>query len=151
VTPIDGLRVGAGFSRGVYREPSVANSSSSSASVFNLEGEYAIGYSRFAVEWVRDSFETSTTPAVARGILFEAVRTLTPRWYVAGRTTRTSAPIQIAGVRSRRTAGSAETTIGYRLSPEITLKAGHQTSRTYAISDWNHAAVVSFVFFERWQ
>ncbi len=52
-----------------------------SATVFNLEGEYAVGYTRIAGEWILDSFETATTPAVARGYLLEAVRTLTPRWY----------------------------------------------------------------------
>ena len=43
-----------------------------------------------------------------------------------------------------------EATIGYRLSPEITLKGGYQGSRTYTASDWSHAAAVSFVVFERW-
>ena len=78
-----------------------------------------------------DRFETATTPAVARGYLLEAVRTLTPRWYIAGRTTRASTPVFTAGVRVRRTSGTADATIGYRLSPEIIVKAGYQGSRAY--------------------
>ena len=66
-----------------------------------------------------DRFETATTPAVARGYLLEAVRTLTPRWYIAGRTTRASTPVFAAGVRVRRTTGTADANIGYRLAPEI--------------------------------
>ena len=44
-----------------------------------------------------DSFETATNPAIARGYLIEAVRTLSPRWYIAGRNTRASTPVYAAG------------------------------------------------------
>ena len=156
VTPIAGLRLGAGYAYGIYRAQTVPASSSpvpptraASATVFNVEGEYAVGYTRVAGEWIMDSFETATTPAVARGYLLEAVRTLTPRWYIAGRTTRASTPVFTAGTRVRRTNGTADVTIGYRLSPEIMIKAGYQGSRTYARTDWDHAAAVSLVFFQR--
>jgi hypothetical protein len=96
-----------------------------------------------------DSFETTTTPAVARGYLFEGVRTLSPRWYVAGRTTRASTPVFTAGARVRRTNGTADATVGYRLSPEIIIKAGYQGSRSYTRTDWDHAAAISLVFAKR--
>jgi hypothetical protein len=157
ITPIDGLRIGAGFARGVYREPAPSTATlppvqEATATVFNLEGEYAIGYTRFAGEWIRDNFETASTPAVARGLLLEAVRTITPRWYAAARATRTSTPVFYSNTRTRtrRVASGAETTIGYRLSPEITLKAGYQASRGYTAATWTHAAAVSCVFFKRW-
>ena len=120
-----------------------------SATVFNLEGEYAVGYTRIAGEWIMDRFETATTPAVARGYLLEAVRTLTPRWYIAGRTTRASTPVFAAGTRVRRTSGTADVNIGYRLSPEILIKAGYQGSRAYTRADWDHAAAISLVFAQR--
>ena len=107
VTPMPGLRLGAGYAHGIYREPTEASASApvpqteaKSATVFNLEGEYAVGYTRIAGEWILDHFETvTTTPAVARGFLLEAVRTLSPRWYVAGRVTRASTPVFTAGTR----------------------------------------------------
>ncbi|HET7221372.1 MAG TPA: hypothetical protein VFJ02_25125, partial [Vicinamibacterales bacterium] len=155
VTPIAGLRVGGGYARGVYRESTDATATLPSAreadaTVFNLEGEYSVGYTRIAGEWVRDSFETATTPAVARGLLLEAVQTISPRVYAAARTTQTSTPVFAAGARTRRAARSVEATIGFRLSPEITLKAGYQGSRTYTGVAWTHAAAVSFVVFKRW-
>jgi hypothetical protein len=154
VTPIAGLRLGAGFARGKYREEisgsTLPTSRSADATVFNLEGEYAIGYTRIAGEWIRDSFETASMPAVARGYLLEAVRTLSARWYAAARVTRASTPIFASGLRVRRSAGTADGTIGFRLNPEVTIKAGYQGSRTYLRNDWDHAAAVSFVYARRW-
>jgi hypothetical protein len=155
VTPVDGLRIGAGFAHGVYRERTASGSAipqinDACATVFNLEGEYAVGYTRIAGEWIMDSFETASAPAVARGYLLEAARTLAPRWYVAARTTRASTPVFAAGVRVRRSGGTADATIGYRVTPEMTLKAGYQGSRTYARQDWDHAAAVSIVWAQRW-
>jgi hypothetical protein len=68
---------------------------------------------------------------------------------VAGRTTRASTPVFSAGTRVRKTNGTAEGTVGYRLSPEIMIKAGYQGSRTYARTDWDHAAALSLVFAKR--
>jgi hypothetical protein len=155
VTPIAGLRLGAGYAHGIYREEAPSNLpvpqiQAASATVFNLEGEYAIGYTRIAGEWILDSFETATTPAVARGYLLEAVRTLSPRWYVAGRTTRASTPVFAAGARVRRSNGTADGTVGYRFSPEILVKVGYQGSRTYVATKWDHAAAVSLVFSKRY-
>ena len=154
VTPVAGLRLGAGYAHGIYRAQTASSSpipptQAASATVFNLEGEYAVGYTRVAGEWIMDRFETASTPAVARGFLLEAVRTLSPRWYVAGRTTRASTPVFTAGVRVRRSSGTADGTVGYRLSPEITIKAGYQGARTYTGTDWDHAAAVSLVVAKR--
>ena len=155
VTPISGLRLGTAFAHGVYREPAVATATAPArperdATIFTVEGEYSFRHTRITGEWIRDRFETYSTPAVARALLFEAVQTLTPRWYAAARTARTSTPVFAAGTRTRRTGGALEATIGYRLSPEITLKGGYQGSRTYTAAEWDHAAAVSFVVFKRW-
>jgi hypothetical protein len=154
ISPIAGLRLGAGFAHGLYRAQTsgstLPSADSATATIFNLEGEYSIGYTRVAGEWIVDRFESAMTPAIARGFLIEAVRTLSPRWYAAARTTRGSAPALADGVRVRRTNGSADGTIGFRVSPEVTLKAGYQGSRTFARTDWDHAAAVSFVYARRW-
>jgi len=154
VTPFAGLRLGTGFARGRYREEisssPLPSSGSADATVFNLEGEYAIGYTRIAGEWIMDRFGTGGAPAVARGYLLEGVRTLSPHWYAAGRVTRASTPVFVSGLRARRSASTADGTIGYRLSPEVTLKAGYQGSRTYTGTAWDHAAAVSFVYARRW-
>jgi hypothetical protein len=155
VTPIAGLRLGAGFAHGIYREKTNTGAAlpqlqDACATVFNLEGEYAVGYTRVAGEWIIDSFETATTPAVARGYLVEAVQTLTPRWYAAARTTRATSPVFASGVRVRRSSSTADVTIGFRISPEFTLKGGYQGSRVYARTDWDNAAALSLVWARRW-
>jgi hypothetical protein len=153
ISPIAGLRLGAGLAHGVYREqtpgPPIAINRQADATVFNLEGEYAIGYTRIAGEWILDRFENANTPAIARGYLVEAVQTLTPRWYIAARMTQASTPSLSSGAIVRRSAGSADGTVGFRVSPDITLKAGYQGSRSYTRSDWDHAAAVSIVFGKR--
>ena len=157
VTPVAGLRLGAGYAHGIYREPTVASASAplpqteaKSATVFNLEGEYAIGYTRIAGEWILDHFETvTTTPAVVRGFLLEAVRTLSPRWYVAGRVTRASTPVFTAGTRVRRSNGTVDSNVGIRISPELILKVGYQGARAYTRADWDHSAAVSLVVSKR--
>jgi hypothetical protein len=155
VTPVAGLRLGTALAHGVYREPAVATATTPArperdATILTVEGEYSFRHTRITGEWIRDRFETYTTPAVARALLFEAVQTLSPRWYAAARTARTSTPVFAAGTRTRRTGGALEATVGYRLSPEITLKGGYQGSRTYTAAEWDHAAAVSFVVSRRW-
>ncbi len=153
VSPIAGLRIGAGFAHGCYRQDIPAstqpNARSANATVFNLEGEYAVGYTRVAGEWIVDRFGSGVAPAVARGYLLEAVRTLSPRWYAAARTTRVSTPALASGVRVRRTTSTADGTIGFRLTPDVTFKAGYQGSRAFTGLSWAHAAAVSVVYARR--
>jgi hypothetical protein len=151
VTPSVGLRLGAGFARGVYRDRASAPTAvpltrDARATVFNVEGEYSVGYSRFAGEWIVDSFETATTPAVARGYLLEAVQTLTPRIWAAARTTHLSTPVFVTGLRVRRTGDTADATLGYRVTPGILFKVGYQGSRPTSRVDWDHAVAVSAVW-----
>ncbi len=153
VTPVPGLRFGAGFARGGYRtgEPiSGKPAPAASATVFNLEGEYAIGYTRVAGEWVVGRFETTISPAVARGFNLQAVRTLSPQWFAAGRAVRASSPVLSGPAPGRRTATSAEGTLGYRLTPDFTLRGGYQGSTAFNRPDWEHALVVSAVWARRW-
>ena len=117
--------------------------------MFNVEGEYAIGYTRIAGEWIADRFETAIAPAVARGFNLEVVRTLTPRWFAAGRAVRASSPVLIGSSPGRRTATSSEATLGYRLTPEFTLRGGYQGSTSFNRPTREHALAVSFVWAQR--
>jgi hypothetical protein len=153
VTPIAGLRFGAGFARGGYRTGDPVSgrpTPAASATVFNLEGEYAVGYTRVAGEWVLGRFETTISPAVARGFNLVATRTLSPRWFAAGRAVRASSPVLSGRAPGRRTATSAEGTLGYRLTPDFTLRGGYQGSTSFNRPKWEHALVVSGVWARRW-
>lgn len=152
ITPMPGLRVGAGYARGAYRSRSAALSAPGGdqlATVFNLEGEYAVGYTRVAGEWIIDRIHTTGPLAIARGFTVVATHTLTPRWFAAGRLVRSSSPAWRAGILTRRQAGAAETTVGYLLTRDLTLRAAWQTSRPYTRTNWQHAAAVSMVWSHR--
>jgi hypothetical protein len=121
-----------------------------SVKVFNIEGEYAIGYTRVTGEFVLDRFETMIAPAVSRGFNLLAVRTLSPRWFVAGRTVRASTPVLIGATAGRLVGKSAEATLGYRLNRTITFRAGYQGSTSFNHSTWQHAIAFSTVWSQRW-
>ncbi|MGH9310525.1 MAG: hypothetical protein ACRD1U_14195 [Vicinamibacterales bacterium] len=157
-TPIVGLRFGAGVAAGKYRRsdddyyrPSYGSMPTDArAVVVNVEAEYSFRYTRLSGEWVRDRFETDGDPVVARGFYLQAVQTLTPRTFAAARWTRASTPFQTPAGLVRRARSAAEVTGGYRLTPQLTLKAGYQASQPYGVSEWSHAAVWSLVWAQRW-
>ncbi len=69
VTPYVGVRLGGSFMHGPYaraREVADARRGDRTATVATIEGEYAFRYTKLTGEWVRDSFETASSPAVAR-------------------------------------------------------------------------------------
>lgn len=160
ITPWVGFRVGTGLAYGKYRtegdddyysqggygaEPTDAH-----ALVFNVEAEWSYRYTRISAEWVRDRFDTDTTPAVSRGFLVQAVQTLTPRTFAAARVTRASSPVLTATGTTRWARTSMEMTGGYRLTPELTLRGGYEGNRPFGVNNWNHAAVGSVVWSKRW-
>jgi hypothetical protein len=154
VTPMPGLRVGAGFAHGAYRTDANATSSSSStgadATVLNVEAEYAIGHTRLSGEWVRSRFEAPSGPAVARGYYVQAVRTFTPRLFGVVRVVSASSPVYRTIGRVRRTMTTAEATAGYRLGREFTVRVGYYGSQRFGASDRSHTGIVSLVWARRW-
>jgi hypothetical protein len=158
-TPLTGLRFGAGYAKGRYRNakdaeffgqtpitPLVTNEI---AEIFNLEGEYSFRYTRISGEWVRDKFGTIGEPAVTRGFFIQGVQTLTPRLFAAARLTHASTPVRATAGLIRRDRTVNEVTAGYRLTSQLTVKAGYQASRAFGATDWNHTAIWSLVWSDR--
>jgi hypothetical protein len=159
VTPLPGLRVGTGFAHGPYRRsndqdyyglPDYEVLTDADATVFNLEAEYAFAYTRLSGEWVRDSFETGGSPAVSRGFYVQGVQTLTPRIFTAARFTGVSTPVLVSTTVVRSTRKALELSGGYRITPQITIKAGYEAGQRFNVTDWTHAAVASVVWSRRW-
>jgi hypothetical protein len=154
LSPITGLRVGAGLAYGRYRSrgtlPSGAPLDPQNATVFNLEGEYAVGHSRFSGEWVRNRFNLPAGAAIARGFNVQASHTLTPRVFAAARATHASSPVVKMAADVRRTSTAIEATLGYRLNTELTVRGGYQRERGFGHARWTNAAVASIVWAERW-
>jgi len=157
VTPRPGLRFGIGLAHGAYREGddldyynNPAPLPDADATVFNVEGEFAVRYTRITGEWVRDRFESTTSPAITRGFYLQGVQTLTPRLFATSRITHASTPVLVGTARVQRTRSQFELSGGYRLTPDWILKGGYEASRRYGASDWDHAATVSIVWAKRW-
>ena len=159
ITPMPGLRIGTGFAFGPYRQstdqdfydlPDTAVLTDAEATVFNIEAEYAFAYTRLSGEWVRDAFEKDGSPAVSRGFYLQGVQTITPRIFTAVRFTQVSAPVLVSATLVQSTRKALELSGGYRITPEITIKAGYEGGRRFNVSDWTHAAVASVVWSRRW-
>lgn len=153
VTPVVGLRVGASMARGAWwraEEAGVADDRDST--VVALEAEYAVRYTKVSAEWVRDSLQTRAGHEVASGWFVQGQQTLTPRWFAAARVERIGAPAAgpSPGVTQTSRLMGTEETVGYRLTPEITLRASHRARRVFAQADYLHQVTVSLVWWRRW-
>lgn len=149
-TPRAGMRIGAGFARGRYRNATAAVPDAG-ATVFNLEGEYAFNHTRLGGEWIRNRFGTTPGPSTARSFYLQGVQTITPRLFGAARVARTFTPPLIFGtLRPTTDFTTAELTAGYRVTREWTVRGGYYRQRPYLASAWDNQAAVSIVWARRW-
>ena len=154
-TPAVGLRVGVSMAHGAYltsAEIPQPNAGDRHVTMFGVEGEYAFGYTKLSGEWIRDRFDTSTTPVDAHTWFIQGMHTISPRWYVAGRREATYAPARFTGdiLAAQPDLNSAELTVGYRATPEITVKGSWASSRFYGASEWVQHAGFGVVWNRRW-
>jgi hypothetical protein len=118
--------------------------------VVTVESEFSFAHTTLAGEWIRDAVDTSSGPRVASGWFVQGRQTLTPRWFVAGRVERIASPrVSATGVQQQHLTSSEET-IGYRVTPEFTLRAGHRVRRNFGRSQSEHQFAVSVVWWKRW-
>lgn len=157
ITPMVGFRIGASLTHGGWQRagetPLVTEDRN--ATIFTAESELSFAYTKLSGEWVRDAIETSTGDRVASGWFVQGQQTLAPRWFVAGRIERISAPFVSPLllfpplVEQQRLVGSEEV-LGFRLTPEITLRLGHRARRGFGRPTYDHQAAVSVVWWKRW-
>lgn len=152
VTPVVGLRVGASLTRGGWLRAgeSPLVTATRDATIATVESEFSFAYTKLAAEWVRDEIETSTGARVASGWFVQGQQTLAPRWFVAGRVERISSPLVLAtGIVEQRLTGSEEV-LGFRVTPETTIRIGHRARRAFGRPGFDHQAAVSLVWWRRW-
>jgi hypothetical protein len=157
ITPIAGLRFGASMAHGKYvtkDEVTVAAAAPDGLTMTLVggEGEYAFRFTKINGEIVRTSFDTATAPAIAYEWFIQGIQTLAPRWFVAARHERTSAPPLRSGivVGSRTSLTMIETTAGYRVNPDITLRSSYYVRKFYSATLWDNQVGVSIVWAHRW-
>ena len=155
VTPITGLRLGASFAHGQYataKEVTGPLQAPRSVDIIGGEGEYAFGYTKISGEFLRSQFERSAGHAVAYEWFIQSIQTLSPRWFVAGRHEGTEAPplITATTVGGRLRLTVAEGTVGFRVTPDVTLRGSYYTRRSYGASARDHQVGVSAVWARKW-
>ncbi len=169
VTPVIGWRIGGSITRGGWQNAAEGVASADSATtglpdtpppaaqgygatVLTVESQYAFRFTSIAGEWVRDRLETATRRTVApSGWFIQGQQTLSPRWFAAGRIDHLSAPALVAsGAYEEQRFNGAEEIIGYRLTPEVTIRGGHRAQRGFGRDAFSHTATVSIVWAKRW-
>lgn len=154
LTPAIGLRVGGSITRGGWRRAgeNLATVVDRSATVYTVEAEYSVRYTKLAGEWTYDRMVTQAGGTVAAsGWFVIAQQTLSPRWFAAGRVERIDAPaVSVSGARLDQHLTGIEPVLGLRLTPDLTLRAGYRARRGFGQGSFDHQAVVSAVWWRRW-
>ena len=151
VTPFVGLRVGASVTQGGWMRAgeSPTITASRDARVVTVESELAFRHTSLAGEWAHDTLDTSFGDRTAAGWYVQGAQTLAPRWFVAGRVEQIRTTLPLA-VLQRQTFKSTEQTLGFRVTPEITLRVSHRAREPFGRSTFDHTAAVSVVWYKRW-
>jgi len=156
ITPAAGLRLGMAFASGDYvtgQELTVPQAEGRGLRMVAIEGEYSFGYTKFSGEVVRDRLETAIGAEKAYTWFLQGLHTVTPRWFVAARQEGVAAPSSRTAliVGPRPTLQTNEATVGYRLSPELTLRGSFVSRKSYQRPAWDQQAGVSLVWAQRWR
>lgn len=151
LTPRIGLRFGAAVARGPYAaEQEVRDRSRGDrhASLLQLEGEWSFGYTRIAGEWLWTRRELADMNAKVEGGWIEGTQTLSPRVFVAARYDEQSTRWRVAPEHELREAPyrRLESAIGFRVTPEITLRGSYMTRKGYVVGFWDDQFLASIVY-----
>jgi hypothetical protein len=70
---------------------------------------------------------------------------------VAGRVERLEGPpLAVLPMGPRQTFSGTEETVGFRITPEITVRASYRARRPFSQPDYVHQAMASVVWARRW-
>jgi len=151
VTPFVGFRVGAALTHGGWlragESPTIT--ADRDADLVSVEAELAFRHTSLAGEWVHDALETSLGTRSTAGWYVQGAQAIAPRWFVAGRfdDIRTTLPVAAATGQSFR---NTEQTLGFRVTPEITVRVSHRMREPFGTTTWAHTGAVSLVWYRRW-
>ncbi|HEY1308890.1 MAG TPA: hypothetical protein VGF24_35355 [Vicinamibacterales bacterium] len=154
LTPFVGLRVGSSVTHGGWERAgeSPTITQNRDATIVTIESELAYRFTKVQGEWVRDLIETNNGTAVASGWFVQAQQTITPRWFAAARVERMTAPAFTAfDTYVDQELNGVEETIGFRITPDLTLRGDHRARRIFGRTTFDHQVAVSAVWWRRWR
>jgi hypothetical protein len=153
ITPFVGFRIGASATHGGWARAGESPTllANQAATIVTVESEYSFRYTRLAGEWVRDVIETSGGNRTATGWYIQGQQTLAPRWFVAARVERMASPrVALPDLIEQQHSEGSEEVVGFRLTPEFTLRIGHRARRAFGRPDFDHQGIASVVWWRRW-
>jgi hypothetical protein len=149
VTPRQGLRFGA--SAGAGGLPStLAGGPDWQYDMVTVEAEFAFAATKVSGEWIRDEFHAPTATHVAHGWTVQGRQTITPRIFAHSRMSTVDSPAAAGRTFVRREYWSVDSTAGYLVNPEITVRVGHAALKTFTRTDVDHQIGASLVWSRRW-
>ena len=154
VTPYIGLRLGAAVGGGDYAAASEVRDQSRGdrrATLAQVEGEWAFRYTRIAGEFLWTRRELALVDSRVDGGWIEITQTVHPRVFVAARyddqwTDWTAMPVNVARHEKYQ---RVEAGAGFRVMPEVTLRASFMTRKGYVVGFWDDQLLASVVFAKR--
>jgi hypothetical protein len=154
ITPVVGLRAGASVTHGGWERagesPTITRDRN--ATIVTAEAEFAVSYTKLSAEWVRAMMESGAGDVAPSGWYVQGQQTLTPRLFAAGRFERIGAPAAspLLSALADQHLTAVEEVVGFRLTPELTLRVGHRARETFGGSGFVHLGEVSLVWWRRW-
>ena len=150
-TPHIGLRIGGSVAYGAYAdETEVRNRSRGDrqATLAQVEGEWSFRFTRLAGEFLWTERELAQSDARVDGGWIEVTQTLAPRLFVATRydEQRTTSVSAVDSVERTEPYRRVETAAGFRVTPELTLRASYMTRKGYVVGFWDDQFLASIVY-----
>lgn len=154
LTPYIGLRLGVAVGTGNYAaESEVVNKTRGDrrATLTQVEGEWAFRYTRIAGEFLWTRRELATRDSRVDGGWIEFTQTIHPRVFVAARYDDQWAEwTSVSDQRDRHEPyRRLETTVGFRLTPDVTVRGSYMTRKGYVVGFWDDQVLASVVFAKR--
>jgi hypothetical protein len=153
VTPRVGLRIGAAVAHGAYASVNEAiirdrSRGDRMATMVQVEAEWSFRHTRIAGEWLQSTMETARADAETAGGWLEFAQTLTPRLFIAARLDSQHYDYQrpVFEDFQRQRYERVEAIAGFRISPDLTLRAGYLGRKGYVVSHWDDQAIGSIVW-----
>lgn len=154
VTPVIGLRFGVAFGTGPYaaaREVRDKTRGDRRATVTQVEGEWAFRYTRIAGEFLWTTRQLATSDAHVDGGWIEVTQTLSPRVFAVVRYddqwTEWASVVDFA--ERYEPYRRVETTAGFKITPEITIRGSYLTRKGYVVGFWDDQVLASVVIAKR--
>ena len=116
----------------------------------NVEAEFAFAATKLSGEWTYDEFHAPTATHVARGWTVQGRQTVTPRIFAHSRMSTIDSPAAAGRTVVRRDFWSVDSTVGYLVNPEITMRIGHAAIKNFTSTDVDHQVGASVIWSRRW-